>query len=219
MIAIKNYMLQASKNIIETQKVSILLVVLSLALVFGTSAYLDKTKELEEATNRNAMLLKKVDAYKQQLQQKYDVNVIIKFIQSKNPIVYNRLSQDIAAAIIKAEEEYDLPPYIMLLVIDVESDYRLFAKSKADAMGLCQINYKVWHKELAEQNIVHSVRELFDPQKNILAGAYILNKCLEKHKDWTLALQAYFGDLKDSGYFKKLLYSAGELYFKSTNMF
>jgi soluble lytic murein transglycosylase-like protein len=68
----------------------------------------------------------------------------------------------------------ELPPELVLAVIDIESDFDRFAISSASALGLMQV-MPFWVKELG-----HSDKNmLFDIEFNVLLGCHILKYYLE----------------------------------------
>jgi soluble lytic murein transglycosylase-like protein len=88
-------------------------------------------------------------------------------------------------------------------IIKVESSGNPKAISREGAWGLMQVRHAVWEKELKKAGIIRHKKELFNPEKNILAGKYILTKyygqtgCLEK------TLKKYSGN--DNRYFEKVM--------------
>ena len=84
--------------------------------------------------------------------------------------------------------EYDLPQTLLLAVARGESDFDATARSKANAHGVMQI---LW-PDTARHLGIHRLSELYDPCKNIDAGARYLRELLE-HYDGNLhlALAAY----------------------------
>ncbi|MCX5815873.1 MAG: lytic transglycosylase domain-containing protein [Proteobacteria bacterium] len=88
-------------------------------------------------------------------------------------------------------------------IIKVESSGNPKAISREGAWGLMQVRHAVWEKELKKAGIIRHKQELFNPEKNILAGKYILTKyygqtgCLKK------TLKKYSGNEKR--YFEKVM--------------
>ena len=66
-------------------------------------------------------------------------------------------------------KEYDFNPYLIMALIQVESDFKPYAISSAGAYGLMQVNYSVWKDEL---NI--KFNRIFDKEYNIDLGLKIL---------------------------------------------
>jgi len=67
----------------------------------------------------------------------------------------------------------DLPPELVLAVIDVESNFDRFAISVAGAQGLMQV-MPFWQKALKRKYDVEV--DLFDLEDNVMAGALVLSR-------------------------------------------
>jgi len=83
-----------------------------------------------------------------------------------------------------ASKANNLPETLVRAVIEQESGYRPCAVSRKGAQGLMQL--------MPETAGDLNVRDVFDPQQNIAAGAMYLRQLLDKYKgDNKLALAAY----------------------------
>jgi len=83
----------------------------------------------------------------------------------------------------------DLPPELVLAVIDVESNFDRFAISSANALGLMQV-MPFWIEEVGESDM----NKLFDIEFNLLLGCRILKYYLEMEDgDWIQGLARYNG--------------------------
>ncbi|WKZ11485.1 MAG: lytic transglycosylase domain-containing protein [Gammaproteobacteria bacterium] len=92
----------------------------------------------------------------------------------------------------------DLPPEMVLAVIDIESAFDPFAISSAGAQGLMQV-MPFWREELGW-------RRLVDVQDNLVTGCTILKFYFEKEKgDWSKALARYNGSVGSTVYSQKVL--------------
>jgi soluble lytic murein transglycosylase-like protein len=92
----------------------------------------------------------------------------------------------------------DVPPEMVLAVIDVESAFNPYAVSTAGAQGLMQV-MPFWKAELGK-------RRLIDVQDNILMGVTILKYYLDMERgDWTKALARYNGSVGRRDYSQKVL--------------
>ena len=88
------------------------------------------------------------------------------------------------AIIQKASQEHNISPALIHAVILCESDYDPNAISKKGAMGLMQL--------MPETAMHFRVRNAFDPEENIMAGAQYLSELLRKYNHNTArALAAY----------------------------
>lgn len=92
----------------------------------------------------------------------------------------------------------DLPPELVLAVIDVESAFNPYAVSSAGAQGLMQV-MPFWREELGH-------RRLVDIRDNILMGCTILRYYYDMEKgDLTKALARYNGSVGRREYPQKVL--------------
>jgi soluble lytic murein transglycosylase-like protein len=88
-----------------------------------------------------------------------------------------------------------LPPALVMAVIDVESRFDRWAVSYAGAVGLMQV-MPFWPRELGMTN-----EELVRVQKNIRMGCTILKFYLDREKgDYTRALARYNGSVGRRNY-------------------
>ena len=102
-------------------------------------------------------------------------------------------------------------PDLMLALIDTESNFNSQAKSIVDARGLCQVMYDVWKDDSYISAIIYKPDELFDIDKNIKCGNYILTKYYNETKDWKKALVKYSGNATE--YYDKVMTRYAELTF------
>lgn len=95
--------------------------------------------------------------------------------------------------IIKRSNVYDLDPYLVASIINVESSYDPNAISPKGAKGLMQISSQTgsWASEVLE--IEDYVEEnLFHPETNIRIGTWYLNRLFKEfNQDLDLVLMAY----------------------------
>ena len=95
--------------------------------------------------------------------------------------------------IIKYAEEYNIDPYLVAAIINVESKYDKNAVSNKEAKGLMQIAPQTgkWGAETLEiEN--YNEKLLFEPDTNIKIGTWYLNRLLKEfNKDIDLVLAAY----------------------------
>jgi soluble lytic murein transglycosylase-like protein len=141
---------------------------------------------------------------------------IVAYIQHKNNKVYPSLAEDIARAVVSSAGKYKLPKEVLLALIEVESTFNYCAESSAGAIGLMQIYPKIWLKEgakenLITQNVISNKKDLYDPTKNIAAGAFILSHYYKQTKSLKGALTKYFGGTQNSHY-QKVCQRVGEFF-------
>ncbi|WP_425456857.1 lytic transglycosylase domain-containing protein [Balnearium lithotrophicum] len=80
-------------------------------------------------------------------------------------------------------KKYGIPVKLFRALVKAESNFNPRAVSKKGALGLCQLMPET-AKELG-------VKNPFDPDENLNAGALLLSRLYKKYRDWRLALAAY----------------------------
>ncbi len=95
----------------------------------------------------------------------------------------------------KYASEYNIPEYIILSIIKVESDFDPNATSSAGAMGLMQMLPATftWLTSFEHLNENLSYYKLYDPEVSIRYGTYYLQYLFEKFHDWDTVFAAYNG--------------------------
>ena len=141
---------------------------------------------------------------------------IVAYIQDTNPKVPPKKATKIAKVVKKVAAKYKMKPEILVGLMHVESTFDPKAVSEKGAIGLMQINPRVWLKphddgnDLITAGIVNSRDQLFDMEKNIEAGAHILNVYYEQGKakkvanPMRYAVNKYNGQV---GHYKKTMTS------------
>ncbi len=103
----------------------------------------------------------------------------------------------------------DVPPELVLAVIDVESDFHRFAISEAGARGYMQV-MPFWLRKIGRP-----VANLFDPKVNIRIGCMVLRYYLDKERgDMMRALAAYNGSTGSTRYSDKVLKALTRRWFR-----
>lgn len=103
----------------------------------------------------------------------------------------------------------DLPPEMVLAVIQTESNFDRWAISVAGAQGLMQI-MPFWLKEIG-----HDGDSLFSIQTNLRFGCTILRHYFDKEKgDWTKALARYNGSYGKAKYPRKVFTNLRQHWFR-----
>jgi soluble lytic murein transglycosylase-like protein len=106
----------------------------------------------------------------------------------------------------------DVPPELVLAVIDVESNFNRYAISSANALGLMQV-MPFWVDELDIGNGDFNV--LFDIETNILIGCRILKYYLDMEDgDLVPGLARYNGSYGRRVYADKVLDRLGETWYR-----
>ncbi|HXH28379.1 MAG TPA: lytic transglycosylase domain-containing protein [Candidatus Polarisedimenticolia bacterium] len=99
---------------------------------------------------------------------------------------------DIASSIYQASNRYDVPPEMILAVIQTESAFDVNALSDKGAIGLMQIMPST-AQEIAQELGKHWTGDslLRDPSANIEMGTYYLTKLIAQFDNLAVALAAY----------------------------
>ncbi len=119
--------------------------------------------------------------------------VFQKFVTLSSQRMYPRLSREIVQSAITYSEKYDLAPILLLAVVEVESQYYPFAISKKDAKGVMQINPQANQQLLLQQGIFRDPADIFDPERNMEAGCFLLRRFINESPDFDTALDKYLG--------------------------
>lgn len=110
----------------------------------------------------------------------------INFYQNiKYPLIYQN-------EILLASNEYQIEPYVIASMINVESSFNPFAKSNKGAVGLMQLmpSTAEWLAgKIGFSN--YTENSLTQPQTNILLGTYYLRYLTDKFADKTVVFCAY----------------------------
>jgi len=115
------------------------------------------------------------------------------FVNQNSQRMYPRLSREIVQSAIKYSDKYDLSPILVLAVVEAESQFYPFAVSKKDAKGLMQINPAANLQLLVQEGIFKEAADVFDPERNIEAGCFLLRKFINESPDFNTALDKYLG--------------------------
>ncbi len=121
------------------------------------------------------------------------VDVFQKYVSKSGQRMYPRLSREIVAAAVKYSEKYDLSPILVLAVVETESQFYPFALSKQNAKGLMQINPEANLQLLMQEGIIKEPSDIFDPDRNIEAGCFLLRRFINETLDFNTALDKYLG--------------------------
>lgn len=138
---------------------------------------------------------------------------IKKYIQSKNPKIWDSLALDMANSYLSKSKKYNVSVDLLVGKDWVESNFNIFARSNAGAKGLGQLNDSAWKDVLPKGNP-------YEPSYNIDSCAkvmsfyttkYGLNKGLELYN---VGEGNYKKGVRNPLYVTKVLSSAYE--FKTT---
>ncbi|HNU72420.1 MAG TPA: lytic transglycosylase domain-containing protein [Thermodesulfobacteriota bacterium] len=102
------------------------------------------------------------------------------------------LAEPIAAAVVRASQQYDLPPELIVSIIFYESGFEVNAESEDGSAGLMQISPRVYRSRLVEMGI--SEHEAFHISKNINLGCSLLREFLNQGESIELAIAKLVGN-------------------------
>ncbi len=134
-----------------------------------------------------------IEASAATLHSTLSVDVFFKYVSRNSQRMYPRLSREIVQAAVKYSEKYDLSPVLVLAVAATESEFYPFALSKKNAKGLMQINPEANQDLLTREGIFKEPSDIFDPDRNIEAGCFLLRRFINQSRDLDSALDNYLG--------------------------
>ncbi len=111
------------------------------------------------------------------------------FIKKRQARSSTDMAKLIAKTVVKYSNEYNLPPGVLISIIEPESGYNPMARSSAKCRGLMQINFKIWAEALKIENR----RDLYEIDLNIKYGSQILKILLKQEGTLSKALVKYLG--------------------------
>jgi len=121
---------------------------------------------------------------------------IAELFMAGNPKLDRETAEIYADFVEEAAERYGISPEVLAGLIYTESRADAWAKNK-DCLGLTQVRWTVWGALLkANHPEIFERRDLFNPRKSIMAGAWVLRHYLDRFKDVEAALFHYSGGKK-----------------------
>ena len=150
--------------------------------------------------NPHKLTKKHKSVYEKNLKNQIDQQILF-YKTGLNKNDQSKLSE----LIVYESKKYGYDPLLLTAVIITESSFNNYARSSKGALGLMQIR-PATGKELAnEVNIQwNGSSSLYDPEINIVLGAYYLNKLFIDFGELALALEAYnHGPSRLKRYLKK----------------
>ena len=133
---------------------------------------------------------------------------IFEYITGKYHKVPVELATVIAETTVKLCKEYNMDPYTIIGLMEIESSFNPFAVSKAHARGLLQVRYSVWKDTLSLTDHFH----LHSVYIGIESGIKVLLIYLQKSdNNLTQALQKYNGT-KGTSFSDKVYAAVGKFY-------
>lgn len=154
-----------------------LFLVLTVSTILLTVTVVDLAKQEGE----NQETISKLTQNTAQLEQK-----VTSYERTKETIEFHRFRENvfnlrdpdfsqITKIVFNKSKKYGFNPYLIMAVIQVESNFDQYAVSTVGAYGLMQVNYSVWKDEL---NI--DFNKIFEKEYNIEMGLTILKQYYEE---------------------------------------
>ena len=134
-----------------------------------------------------------------------------KLIQTKQPKLDPIITTEIAKAVHKYSIKYQLPPELIIAVIERESTFRSTLVSNAGCKGLMQINVKFHQEKLKKLNV--KGKQIFYIGNNIHLGVMILREYYDSTQTISEALTKYVGGSQKE-YIKDIVFSFTDLSIK-----
>lgn len=137
-----------------------------------------------------------------------ELKIMTEYIYNKQERIDMFTAQRIAEAILDVAMEYSIPQEILIAIADVESNFRPWAISNKNAVGLMQIIYDL-HKDLIEKKTGNTLlrRDLFIPRIAVESAAIILNEFGFQTSPET-AIKKYFGYTQNNNIYITKIYTA-----------
>ena len=138
--------------------------------------------------------------YEKNLKKQIDEQVL-HYKTGLNKNYHSKLSE----LIVYESKKYGYDPLFLTAVIITESSFNNYARSSKGALGLMQIRPSTGKYLASKVNVEwNGSSSLYDPETNIVLGAYYLNKLFIDFGDLGLALEAYnHGPSRLKRYLKK----------------
>jgi soluble lytic murein transglycosylase-like protein len=157
---------------------------------------------LDEQVFNNFLKLniKHKSIYEKNLKNQIDQQVLY-YKTGLNKNYHSKLSE----LIVYESKKYGYDPLLLTAVIITESSFNNYARSSKGALGLMQIRPSTGKYLASKVNVEwKGSSSLYDPETNIVLGAYYLNKLFVDFGDLGLALEAYnHGPSRLKRYLKK----------------
>lgn len=129
---------------------------------------------------------------KETIIKEYEITMI-EVPEEKDFILNIPLSCELQEELYEACSEFGVDYYVMIALIDRETDFKNVLGDGGDSYGYCQIQPKWWYGLMAEIGAT----DLNTPKDNFRTACAIISRLTEKHQSIEGALVAY-----NQGYYK-----------------
>jgi soluble lytic murein transglycosylase-like protein len=133
-----------------------------------------------------------------------DTSGVFRLLARFNP----KGAEGLTALVYKASERFDIAPQIIAGLICTESSAHPEARNKG-CLGLGQVHWAVWGKELKARGIALKASDLHDPHRGLTASVMVLRHYLDQAGSIREALKRYSGGA-GKWYADRVLRYAGE---------
>lgn len=156
-----------------------------LTLIFLAGFFLGRVTSPKEVTHN----IGQETAFAAELVNDTEAKPVVKEVIEPEEVIYYDcpLSEELQDYIFELCEEEDIPPALVIGLIDHESGFEPTAISSTEDYGLMQIN-ECNHEWLSE---TYGVTDFLDARQNILCGVKILGNLYHKYEDPHELLMAY----------------------------
>ena len=137
-------------------------------------------------------------------------------------------AMEVAQALIDQSKETKIPISLFLAIMKKESNFKVHARSRRNAMGIMQIHPATWDSYVKKMNLDATRKDAFDPALNIRVSAAILSdlramylkKGYREPALWDYVLSGYYAGAESTKrglkrnhrhYVKKVRQFAGEM--------
>jgi len=118
-----------------------------------------------------------------------DLNEIEVVVSNKQPKLDPLIGSKISSTIEKYSKEYNIPPELIISIIEIESSFRPTVTSSQNCIGLMQINPKAHPEKIKDM----SLYEVYHIDNNIRIGCQIFSEYYKSSKSIEGALPKYYG--------------------------
>ena len=135
-----------------------------------------------------------------------------KIIQIAQPKIDPAVAREVSKSVEKYSKEYGFPPELIIAIIKQESSFRPMTVSKANCVGLMQINAKMHQEKLTKLNVKGT--QIFHIDNNVHLGCLILKEYYDATGTVSGALKKYLG-ATNHGYLLAILSTYADLTIKN----
>lgn len=137
---------------------------------------------------------------------------IISYLTQKNPKLEIEDAKDIINSTFKWAKEFNVDPFLLFAIQEVETKYNKHGISPTGALGLMQV-IPSWHLAKISKAIKDTGSpEVFDINTNIYLGTWILRDCAVKFSSKKNSLLCYNGSVTNpNGYDQKVMVAYSQI--------